>query len=260
MKILVVDDEMPARKQIAALLNEYGESNFMIEEANSGEVALNKLKNKVYDVVFLDIHLQDMSGLDVAETMVNNEVDAKIVFVTAYDEYALKAFEYAAVDYLLKPIDERRFEKTLLHLMHAYEKQSEAQLTNPLSAVEKLLIEHFKEEQRKKKLTLERDERLYVIDLEDILYIETEEGNTKVITAKGNFTSTLTLSEWEEKLPDPPFFRTHRSFLVNLEEVKEVLFWFNNALQLKIEEDSNRLIPVSRNNTKSFKERMNIIG
>lgn len=259
MRILVVDDEVPARKQLRALIEEFG-NNVVIEEANSGETALNLLKKEAFDVVFLDIHLQDLTGLDIAEEMVSRGYSSKIVFVTAYDKYALKAFEYAAVDYLLKPIDEKRFEKTLSHMEREFEKNKEMQVDSPLSEVKKLLKEHLKEDHRRKKLTLERDDRLYVLDLEEVLYIETEEGSTKLITKKGDFFSNLTLTEWEEKLPDPPFFRTHRSFLVNLEEVKEVLYWFNNALQLKIEDNTDRVIPVSRSNTRSFKERMNIIG
>lgn len=260
MRILVVDDEMPARKQLRVLIEEYGKNTLIVEEANNGETALNQLKTNSFDVVFLDIHLPDSTGLDIAEEVVTRGYATKIVFVTAYDEYALKAFDYAAVDYLLKPIEEKRFRKTLLYLEREFEKKGEIQKINSLLAMEELLNQHLKIEHRRKKLTLERDERLYVVDEEDILYVETEDGNTKVITKKGDFYSNLSLVEWQDKLTDPPFFRTHRSFLVNLEEVQEVLYWFNNALQLKMKEDAERFIPVSRSNTKRFKEKMNILG
>ncbi len=258
MRILIVDDEMPARRQLQALIKEYGRIPLTIEEANSGEMALNQLKKEAFDVVFLDIHLQDLTGLDIAEEMIKRGYSSKIVFVTAYDDYALRAFEYFAVDYLLKPIEEERFKKTLQRLEGEFENNRQRQRENSLSTVEKLIKEHLKEEHQSRKLTLERDDRHYVVDIKEILYVETEVGNTIVRTKKGDFCSNLTLTEWEGKLPDPPFFKTHRSFLVNLEEIQEVLHWFNNSLQLKMEENSEKMVPVSRSNTKRFKEKMNI--
>ncbi|NBG87148.1 LytR/AlgR family response regulator transcription factor [Isachenkonia alkalipeptolytica] len=258
MEILIVDDEMPARKQLRALLQDYNSIELSIEEAKSGEEALNFLKGRTFDVVFLDIQLQDMTGLEIAEEMVLRKYPSKIVFVTAFDEYALKAFDYAAVDYLLKPIDDQRFEKTLLRIEKEYREKGKKALENPISSVQRLLKEHLQEKHQSKKLTLEREDRLYVLDIEEVIYIETEEGNTKVVTSKGDFSSNFTLTEWETKLPDPPFFRIHRSFLVNLEKIEEVVYWFNNSLQIKVKERPDNLIPVSRSRSKSFKKKMNI--
>lgn len=258
MRILIVDDEMPARKHLRALIEEFKKSPVDMVEANSGEEALNKLKREVFDVVFLDIQLQDMTGLEIAEEMVARGYRSKIVFVTAYNQYALKAFDYAAVDYLLKPIEDQRFEKTLRRLEKEQIRTREKEIESPLSTVEQLLKEHLKTEHQPKKITLERDDRLYVVDMSEIIYIETDERCTKVITEKGDFLSNLTLTDWEEKLWDPPFFRAHRSYLVNLEKIQEVVYWFNNSLQIKMEEHPDQLIPVSRSKTKSFKERMDI--
>lgn len=258
MRILIVDDEMPARKQLRALIEEFKKSPVDMVEANSGEEALNKLNREVFDVVFLDIQLQDMTGLEIAEEMVARGYRSKIVFVTAYNQYALKAFDYAAVDYLLKPIEDQRFEKTLRRLEKEQIRTREKEIESPLSTVEQLLKEHLKTEHQPKKITLERDDRLYVVDMSEIIYIETDERCTKVVTEKGDFLSNLTLTDWEEKLWDPPFFRAHRSYLVNLEKIQEVVYWFNNSLQIKMEEHPDQLIPVSRSKTKSFKERMDI--
>jgi len=258
MRILIVDDEMPARKQLRALINEFKKSEAIVIEAKSGEEALNLLNDGGFDVVFLDIHLQDMTGLEIAEEMVARKHHSKIVFVTAYDQYALKAFDYAAVDYLLKPIEDLRFEKTLKRLEKEWSSDRKKEMKSPLSTVEQLLKEHLKEEHQPKKITLERDDRLYVVDMKEIIYIETEDRCTKVVTEKGDFLSNLTLTEWEEKLWYPPFFRTHRSYFVNLEKIQEVIFWFNNSLQIKMAENPDNLIPVSRSKTRSFKERMHI--
>ncbi len=258
MEILIVDDEMPARKQLRSLLEEFKNMNIQVQEAKSGEEALGFLTKKAFDAVFLDIQLQDMTGLEIAEEMVSKEISTKIIFVTAYDEYALKAFDYAAVDYLLKPIEEQRFKKTLLRIEKEHHEKEKKTGENPLTSVERMLKEHLIQEHRSKKLTLERADRLYVMDVQDVIYVETEEGNTKVVTGKGDFSSSLTLTEWEAKLPSPPFFRTHRSFLVNLEKIEEVVSWFNNSLQIKMQERGELLIPVSRSKTKDFKKRMNI--
>ncbi len=261
MEVLIVDDEMPARKQLRSLIEEFKNTEMGIREAKSGEEALDYLTREVFDVVFLDIQLQDMTGLEIAEEMGLRKVSTKIVFVTAYDEYALKAFDYAAVDYLLKPIEDQRFEKTLQRIeeeYHARQAKGRELVDNPLSSVERLLKEHLMAEHQSQKLTLEREDRLYVMDVQDVIYVETEEGNTKVVTNKGDFSSNLTLTEWEDKLPEPPFFRTHRSFLVNLEKVEEVVSWFNNSLQVKMKDRGDHLIPVSRSKTKNFKKKMNI--
>lgn len=258
MKILIVDDEMPARKQLQALLEEFHTTKPEIQEARSGEEALRFLIGEDFDAVFLDIQLQDMTGLEIAEEMVSRRISTKIVFVTAYDQHALKAFDYAAVDYLLKPIEEQRFKVALDRIEKEYRDRKREPAENPLDSVERLLKEHMVQEHLPKKLTLEHEDRLYVMDMQEVIYVETEEGNTKVVTAKGDFFSGLTLTEWEEKLPDPPFLRVHRSFLVNLEKVEEVVSWFNNALQIKMKVRGEQLIPVSRSKTKSFKKRMNI--
>ncbi len=260
MKILIVDDEMPARKQVASLLKEYSRNPHEIQEAGSGEEALEKLNTGYFDVVFLDIQLQDLTGLDVAREMLEKKLHTKIVFVTAFDQYAVEAFDYAAVSYLLKPLEEERFEKTLEKL-EAEEPSEEGKTgkgESALASVEALLQKHLEEDHRIQKITLEKEDRLYVFDPSEIAFIETEGRNTKVTTIKGVFLSNLSLREWETQLPENLFFRSHRSFLVNLEEIEEVIYWFNHALQLKMRGIEEAKVPISRSNTKAFKKRMGI--
>lgn len=261
MKILIVDDEMPARKQVENLLKEYSKGIPEIQEARSGEEALEKLKAESFDAVFLDIHLQDLTGLEVAREMVQNKLPTKIVFVTAFDQYAIEAFDCFAVNYLLKPLEEERFQRTLQRIeaeLGSEGKRLKGKPHNPLASVEALLQKHLEKEHRAQKITLEKEDRLYVFDPLEILFIETEERSTKVTTAKGEFFSSQSLRDWESQLPEELFFRSHRSFLVNLEEIEEVIYWFNHALQLKIRGIDHTKVPISRTNTKAFKKRMGI--
>jgi DNA-binding LytR/AlgR family response regulator len=258
MKVLIVDDEMPARKQVRHLLEKNFSPENIVCEADNGEEAIKIISSEVPDVVFLDIHLHDMSGLDIASFMVENGINSKVVFITAYDKYALKAFEYYAVDYLLKPIEEDRFIKTIAKVEESFKSKAlDSHSPNSIS-IERLLREHLQKEHTQSKITLERDDRFYVLSVLDIIYIETEDRNTKLATKKGVFRSNLNLCQWLDKLPNEKFFRTHRSFIVNTDEIEEVVLWFNNSLQLKMRGIKDTNIPISRGNLKSFKELMGI--
>lgn len=258
MKILIVDDEMPARKQVESLLKEYGKEPYEIQEAKSGAEALEKLNTGNFDVVFLDIQLQDLTGLQVAREMVRKKLQTKIVFVTAFDQYAIEAFDYFAVSYLLKPMEEERFQRTLKKIEEEgiSKDQTQGKPENPLASVEAMLQKHLEEDHRMQKITLEKEDRLYVFNPSEIIFIETEGRNTKVTTAKGVFSSNQSLRDWEMQLPEHLFFRSHRSFLVNMEEIEEVIYWFNHALQLKMRGIDHSKVPISRSNTKAFKKRM----
>ncbi len=247
--VIIIDDEMPARLSLKNLLSKF--TDFTLSgEASNGEDAIELCKDKQPDVVFLDIQLQDMTGFDIANALIKQKKVPKIIFVTAFNEYAIKAFEYSAVDYLLKPVDEKRFDKTMIKLMEELK-------NNPQSALEsvhQLLKKHLQLEHNKQKITLEKDGKLYVVTLKDIIFIETEERNTKVISKRGIFITNTSMLEWEERLQPYGFYRPHRSFLINLDEIDEIVLWFNNSLQVKMRGYGGNNIPISRNKLKEFKE------
>ena len=247
--VIIVDDEMPARLNLINMLKLYSDFK-VIGEASDGEDALQLCSEKLADVVFLDIKLRDMTGFDIADKLIELPKPPKIVFVTAYNKYAIDAFEYSAVDYLLKPVDEGRFNKTIKKLKNDLKDSPQ----KALKQVQILLERHLSIEHKNKKITLEKDDKLYVLSLKDIIFIETEDRNTKVVSKRGDFITTIPIGEWEERLMKFDFFRPHRSFLINLDEIDEIVLWFNNNHHLKMRGIDDITIPISRNKAKEFKE------
>lgn len=252
-KVVVIDDEMPARRIITHFLSNYPDF-VVVAEASNGEDAIEICREKRPDVVFIDIHLQDMTGIEIASELIKMKKIPKIIFVTAYSDYALKAFEFSAIDYLLKPIDENRFEKCIKKLQKEMGKSE----SPTLETVEALLKKHLQVEHCRQKITLEKEGKLYVLSLKDLIYIETEERSTKVISKRGEFITNFSMTEWEERLTQYGFYRPHRSFLINLEEIDEIVVWFNNSLQVRMRGYEKNNIPISRNKVKEFKELVGI--
>lgn len=247
--VVMVDDEMPARLNLSGILKNYSEFE-IVGEASSGEDAIVLCEEKLPDIVFLDIQLQDMTGFDIANQLISLSKVPKIVFVTAHNKYAIEAFEYSAVDYVLKPIDEKRFLKTIQKLKDEMKTSSNEALNN----VKALLEKHLVVEHKKQKITLEKDGKLYVLCLSEIVFIETDDRNTKVFSKRGEFTTSFSMGDWEERLSEYGFFRPHRSFLINLDEIDEIVLWFNNSFQVKMRGYKDKNIPISRNKMKEFKE------
>ncbi|ABR47578.1 two component transcriptional regulator, LytTR family [Alkaliphilus metalliredigens QYMF] len=247
-KILIVDDERPARLNLINSLKDYGQFQ-VVAEASNGEDAIGFCKENTVDIVFLDIQLQDMTGFDVANELMALHRVPKIIFATAYNQYAIEAFEYSAIDYLLKPIDDIRFKKTMEKLLQEKEVHSE----KALDKVKVLLEKHLDTEHKKQKITLEKEGKLFVLCINDIIFIETDERNTKVVSKRGIFISNVTMVEWTERLEQYGFFRPHRSFLINLDEIDEVIPWFNHSFQVKMRGYGQGDIPISRNKAKVFK-------
>lgn len=250
--VIIIDDEMPARMHLKSLLHPYNEFQY-VGEAESGEDAILLCQEKQPDVVFLDIQLQDMDGFEIATQLLKLRKVPKIVFATAYNEYAIEAFEYSALDYLQKPVKNERFAKTIEKLREELKSPE----FDAMNKVQLLLQHHLSKNTKKQKITLEKDGKLFVLDYKDIIIIETEERNTKVISNRGEFITSTSMVEWEEKLQFYGFFRPHRSFLINLDEIDEIVLWFNNSLQIKMKGYKDKDIPISRNRLKEFK---NLVG
>jgi two-component system response regulator len=160
----------------------------------------------------------------------------KIVFITAYKDYAVDAFEIKAFDYLLKPYSESRIKNLLKSLINIKNEKTTSIKNNNL-----------------KKITVNIGERLYVISLNDIDYIEASEKETLIFSNQKKYVSKIKISKWEEMLKENNFYRCHRSFIVNLDKITEIEQWFNSSWILKIK-NYTTAIPVSRNNIKELKE------
>lgn len=249
MRCAIVDDEMPAVDEIAYLISLH-QCLEVTGRFNDGLSFIGSLAREQYDIVFLDINMPQVSGILVLDYILKNEIPIKVVFVTAYEEYAVKAFEMNAVDYLLKPVSEERFAKTVTRIIRDSEHISGERLENIYEVSKQL----------KKKLrvmSFYKDGVLKPIRFEEIAYVYFEDRVTKFITKQGEFHCKKNLSEIEEILSEQ-FFRCHRAYILNLDFVKEIEPWFNNTFMVSLV-GFDAQIPISRSHVISFKEKMHIL-
>lgn len=232
---IIVEDELPAREELKYFLNEEKEIK-LIEEFESPLDTLNFLEKNKIDVVFLDINMPDMNGINLGKIISKIYPEVKIIFITAYKDYAVDAFEVKAFDYLLKPYSEERIRNLLKSLV------STKSVDNILNRNTSL-----------KKITINMDEKIYVLSLTDVDYIEANEKETLIFANKKRYVSKIKISKWEEMLEGYNFYRCHRSYIVNLDKIVEIEQWFNSSWIIKLKNYSST-IPVSRNNIKELKE------
>ena len=232
---IIVEDELPAREELKYFLNEEKEIKLIAEFDNPLDT-LNFLENNTADVIFLDISMPDMNGISLGKIVTKMYPNMKIVFITAYKDYAVDAFEIKAFDYLLKPYSETRIRNLLKSLVNTE--------TEVISSIKNSNL---------KKITVNIDERLYVISLNDVDYIEDSEKETLIFSNQKKYISKIKISKWEEMLKGYNFYRCHRSFIINLDKITEIEQWFNSSWIIKIK-NYTTAIPVSRNNIKELKE------
>ncbi len=254
MKCIVVDDEIPARDEIIYLLKETSEFE-IVGEASNGIEAYNLIKKHKLDVVFLDINMPKMDGFDLVKEMLSLNNIPYIVFVTAYDQYAIKAFEVNAIDYILKPINKKRLMTTIERLRIAINNGDDSE--NYSNKIDELVQNIKIKRDKVERICVYKNGKYIPLNPKDISFITTVGRNTIIRSKIGEFTTSLNLSELEEKLFKSNFFRSHRSFLVNLDEVKEIHNWFNGTFQIVLNGFDEK-VSVSRNKASEFKEIMNI--
>lgn len=257
IRTVIVDDESPAREELRYLLEQIGTVE-LCGEADCGEDAIKLVKKERPDLVFLDICLGDLDGLSVARELIACGCRALIVFVTAYNRFAVDAFELNAVDYILKPFAQERVEKTLARARELLEEKTAA--TSFMAGICRLVEQQFEGTQRKvkklHKIPVYRDNILYLIEPDSILFASMEDGGVILYTGEGKYRFNWTLSELENRLENNLFYRTHRAFLVNLNKVTKVLPWFKGTCKLVMEGGTE--VPVSRFYVKGLKEIMDI--
>jgi two-component system, LytTR family, response regulator len=223
---VIIDDERLARSELRLLLAEFAEISIVGEAANLTE-AVDLIRKSAPDVVFLDIQLSRENGFDLLEKV---EKNFKLIFVTAFDEFAIRAFEINAIDYLLKPVEPERLAKTLERLFETEEKRE--------PAGRKLDYEDH--------LFIEIGERSRFLKVRSIKYICADGDYTHVFTDDGKkHLVTKPLKEWEDRLPEKHFVRIHRSTIVNLEFIEKVETWFSRSYQIYLR-DIKEPLTVSR--------------
>ncbi|MEM7330643.1 MAG: LytTR family DNA-binding domain-containing protein [Chloroflexota bacterium] len=254
MIFLLVDDEFPARQELRFVLEQLiPEATFY--EASNGEESLAILSKLQPDVVFLDINMPKINGLTTAATIAELPNPPLIVFATAYDQHALKAFELAAIDYVVKPFSKRRLTKTVDKVRQRLgEKKTLAQ--------QKALIKQFladsPQTQSIEKLWVESENgNRQLMPYDEIAYIEAKEKRVFVKTQYGDTRLTrYTLKALEERLDSHNFCRSHKGFLVNLNAVAELIPWFSGGYQLRLNDTAESTIPVSRRYAQQVKARL----
>jgi len=239
IRTLIVDDERYARKELTYLLGKFSEVQ-VVGEAESGEAAILKTLQLLPDVVFLDVEMPKMNGIEAAKTLVELKKAPLIIFATAYPQFAAEAFRINAIDYLLKPYDEE-------------------QLTQTIERIGKIVFPSQTVDNTEKlgKLAVEAGGEIDYILPQDILYMYRDEKVTKIITKTEYYEVRTTLKELESRLIPFSFFRIHKGYLVNLNYVSRLTPWFNGAYQLELE-GSDELLSVSRNYIKDLRQRLEL--
>jgi two-component system LytT family response regulator len=218
LKILIVDDEQPARKKLRAYLKaEAGIAD--IREAENGVAAVQCIRAQSPDLVFLDIQMPGMNGFEVIAEVGAEEMPA-VIFVTAYDQYAVAAFEVRALDYLLKPFDQERFQKAFHRALELIPAQPERSAT-----VQKLLEEMLREGQYLQRILVSSGAKRFFIKTGEIVFISAEEKYVRLHTEKESYLLRETMNALEQRLDPSKFARIHRSHLVNLDCVQEIQPW-----------------------------------
>lgn len=250
IRAIIVDDEEPARSELKFLLEEYDDIN-VIAEASDGETAVKLSTELNPDLLFIDIQMPLLSGIDVAEILINSQRSPYIIFVTAYDSYAIKAFQLHAIDYLLKPVEPDRLKSSIerARKLIASDKSSQPSMDNL-----KALLADFKDKKNTKIITVCKDDRFYPLQIEKIKYAYADDKKTFLVTVNGKFAYKHTLQHLEEILPEN-FIRTHKSYIVNINFIKNIELWFNGAYQIFLQNEEEP-IPLSRHHAKQFKEIM----
>ena len=251
LSAMIVDDEQLARDELAYLLKGVGDID-VVAQGKNGVEAVNLIKEHNPDVVFLDVQMPGLDGFGVIKKLIDRRVPLpQIVFATAYEQYAIKAFEVNAVDYLLKPFDKKRVAQSVQKARKNLQTE-----TPPSDKLETLVRMLESQQPQNSKVLLKSTGRLFLVDQKDICLASIEDGVITVVTAGGmeGQSNCRTLEELLESLDPNLFWRAHRSFLVNINRIKEVVPWFKSSYQLRMDDRKQTEVPVSRAQTKRLRE------
>ena len=229
--VMIADDEAPARRKLARFLGEH-EDVTIVAEASNGIDALDLIAMTNPQLVFLDIHMPDLDWLGVAQTLVRAERPPSIVFVTAFDQYAVQAFEVSALDYLLKPFDKNRFEQALERARKSVDTRPD---TEVLAAT---LARIRNEEQYVRRLLIPNEGRSFFVATREIVRLDSDGNNVVVHTTRGSHPLRTTLESIESRLDPSQFARVHRSHVVNIDEIAEIHPWFHGDYKIKMRDGS----------------------
>jgi two-component system LytT family response regulator len=233
MNCIIIDDEYPSIQELSYFVSNFS-SIKILETFEDSIKALEYIQKHSIDVIFLDINMPKLNGLALSRVINTLNTKPTLVFISAYSEYAIEAFEVAAFDYILKPYSENRIVDTLKRL----ESCTAPRCSN-------------------NKMTLLKNNKMFVVNMNDIYYCEANEHEVFIFTKDDQYKISSSISEFYKKLPQSNFFRSHRSYIVNIDKIIEIIPWFNNTYMLKLQ-GLTAEIPVSRQNILMFKQIMGI--
>jgi two-component system, LytTR family, response regulator len=256
IRCIIVDDEPPAIDELAYILSRI-EDVEVVASSNSASKAIKEIRTKKPDLVFLDIHMPVKSGFHVARMVSSFDRPPLIIFATAFDQYAVRAFDENAIDYVLKPFSEDRIRKGIERAKEVISTRGKAVTVRDL---DRLMESMGKTNNSVIRISVENKGRILLLDPDNIFFCKSEEKKIIINTQNDKFNcqSVSTLKELETILMPYPFFRTHRAHLVNLSYIREVIPWFNGRYLLNMSDEKSTEIPVSRKRARSFKKKLGI--
>ena len=252
LRTVVVDDERLAREELCFLLSQIGGID-VVAQADDGVAALDVIAEQMPDLVMLDVQMPGLTGFEVARRLLRGGTDSHLVFVTAYDQHAIEAFDVNAVDYLLKPVEAER----LALAVDRVRKRMVAERGNPAgpAGLDRVLELLGERQNRREQLAVKVGERFILLQTDEVVHASVEDDVITVVTNSLSGTSNYrTLDELQARLDPDVFWRVHRSHLVNINKIREIVPWFSRNFILKMKDAKGSEIPVSRAQTRRLRE------
>ncbi len=254
LRAIVVDDEQLAREELCFLLGEL-DGVEVVAQAGNGIEALRVIEAHTPDLIMLDVQMPGLSGFEVARRLVRAGMESQIVFVTAYDQHAIEAFEINAVDYLLKPVEPSRLAIAIDRARKRIVSDRPAARGRPVEEMERLLQLLGERQEHREQLAVKVADRFLLVQADEVVHASVEDDVITVVTNSLSGTSNYrTLDELQARLDPAVFWRVHRSHLVNINKIKEIVPWFSRNYILKMKDGKDTEIPVSRSQTKRLRE------
>ena len=253
LRTVVVDDEQLARDELCFLLEQMGGVE-VVAQAGNGVEALRVIEEHQPELVMLDVQMPGITGFEVARRLLQAGVESELVFVTAFDQYAIEAFEVNAVDYLLKPVEPARLGTAVDRVRRrlAADRGAKPRTAEDFDRLLQILSDR---QDRREQLAIKVDERFLLIHSDELIHASVEDDVVRVVTNSLSGTSNYrTLDELQARLDPAVFWRVHRSHLVNINKIKEIVPWFSRNYILKMRDQKGTKIPVSRSQTKRLRD------
>jgi len=250
LRAIVVDDEQLARDELCFLLQQMGGID-VVAQAGNGVDALTVIEGYQPDLVMLDVQMPGLTGFEVARRVVEAGMESQIVFVTAFDQYAIDAFDVNAVDYLLKPVEPAR----LSTAVDRVRRRMAADRANQKGDLDQVLQKLADPQERREQLAIRVEDRFLLVQADEVVHASVEDDQIRVVTNSLSGTSNYrTLDELQTRLDPAVFWRVHRSHLVNINKIKEIVPWFSRNYILRMKDGKGSEIPVSRSQTRRLRE------